>query len=148
MEFDAPSDELPDASLVVFAAHKKRPTRFAWTSEEDEVLLHMVSCLGQRWGNIKKVLQGRSFEAIRNRYYKLNPQWQLVENSKMSTSQLKTIQCAISIAHELCSDVISQIAVLNSESEESGSDTDDDFEEKIEVGATYEEIAALFETEA
>jgi hypothetical protein len=40
----------------------------AWTAEDDEIIMAAVSKIGPKWADIAKMLQGRSDNAIKNRY--------------------------------------------------------------------------------
>ena len=78
------------------AEPNRRPPRAAWSLEEDQTIVEMVARLGFKWGKIEQarrddapsfacllrsawieqVLEGRTPQAIRNRFYRLQQQQQ------------------------------------------------------------------------
>lgn len=45
--------------------------KHGWTREEDETIVRMVQITGQKWSRIAAVLPGRTDDAVRNRYLRL-----------------------------------------------------------------------------
>lgn len=54
--------------------------KHSWSAEEDSILLHKQSTLGNRWSEISKYLYGRTENQIKNRWRKLSKD--LKSNSK------------------------------------------------------------------
>ncbi|KAK8871737.1 hypothetical protein M9Y10_007477 [Tritrichomonas musculus] len=64
--------------------HKEGP----WTSEEDKILLSLLSVFGQKWVEISKYIPGRSGSNVKNRWYKhLNKKY-TYQNGKLYISDV------------------------------------------------------------
>ena len=45
--------------------------KHGWTGEEDALILHLVTLSGQKWSAIATMLPGRTDDAVRNRFLRL-----------------------------------------------------------------------------
>eukprot|EP00300_Choanocystis_sp_HF-7_P010678 c17084_g1_i1.p1 GENE.c17084_g1_i1~~c17084_g1_i1.p1 ORF type:complete len:236 (+),score=22.11 c17084_g1_i1:53-760(+) len=62
----------------------------AWTEEEDAILMQKVSELGTKWTTIAKSFEGRSENAIKNRYYASIRKAQRAQRSRHSSQSQST----------------------------------------------------------
>lgn len=60
---------VPEDATTTIETHRKQ-----WSKSEDELIRSMVDSIGFRWRQIAARLPGRSDDAIRNRWARLNPQ--------------------------------------------------------------------------
>ena len=74
-------------------APKRKSSKGGWTSEEDKVLIDEQKKVGNNWAEISKLLPGRTDEAVRRRWYRLNPGlkllWSVDEDKVLIDEQKK-----------------------------------------------------------
>lgn len=56
-----------------------------WSAEEDEIILRQYAIVGSHWQQIASCLNGRTGNAIRNRYFSLTRQKKSLDSSNIQT---------------------------------------------------------------
>jgi len=68
---DQEGEDIEDRYLADSDAAQRDTTRKAWHTWEDQMILESVQDMGQRWRHIAAMLPGRSDDAVRNRWNRL-----------------------------------------------------------------------------
>jgi hypothetical protein len=68
-------------------------SKHGWTREEDETIVHMVQTTGQKWSRIASVLPGRSDDAVRNRFLRLQKKKPVDKGPKSTFTSEDLAEC-------------------------------------------------------
>ena len=69
--FGAPSSGVGPVPVQRRKARSEGPGKQGWKQDEDQTIVRMVEVSGQKWSSIAAVLPGRTDDAVRNRYLRL-----------------------------------------------------------------------------
>ena len=67
----APSSGVGPVPVQRRKARSEGPGKQGWKQDEDQTIVRMVEVSGQKWSSIAAVLPGRTDDAVRNRYLRL-----------------------------------------------------------------------------
>jgi hypothetical protein len=67
--------------------------KHGWTAEEDATIVRMVQLTGQKWSVIASALPGRTDDAVRNRYLRLQKKKSAGGTEPQSSTHLELIDC-------------------------------------------------------